>query len=305
MKKALSLTALTLASLLAMAGCANPVDDANGNASDAPAVQAPTYKADPDLVAMLPKELQNGGEIKVGVNPDVPPIKYTDSSGKMTGVAPQLVEAAASMLGITAKMELTTFDALIPGLESGRIDVVASIGDFKERQVQADFIDYLNAGTSILAAKSYKVDDATLMDLCGTRIGYIKGTQQQGLVEAASKECGASNKEPIEGTSYADAGTSILAVKSGQADGTWIDSPAVLYNVTNQPETFKSIYTAKKPIMYGIGFSKEDTDLQKAIRAALLKMADSGDYQKLLEGYGLGELSLPTMPINGGGPANG
>lgn len=119
MKKALSLTALTLASLLAMTGCANPVDDANGSASDAPAVQAPRYKADPDIVAMLPKDLQDGGALKVGVNPDVPPIKYTDSAGKMTGVAPQLVEAAASMMGLTAEMELTTFDALIPGLESG------------------------------------------------------------------------------------------------------------------------------------------------------------------------------------------
>ncbi|WP_427019196.1 hypothetical protein ACQCSX_21885 (plasmid) [Pseudarthrobacter sp. P1] len=63
--------------------------------------------------------------------------------------------------------------------------------------------------------------------------------------------------------------------------------------------------TAEKPIRYGIAFNKNDTELQKAFRAALLKMVGSGDYAKLIDGYGLSELVLPEMPVDGGGPANG
>ncbi len=305
MKKFAYLTAISLASLMAVSGCANPVDEAGKNSSGDPTVATTNYPADPNIVSMLPKKLQSGGVLNVGVNPDVPPIKYTDAAGEMAGLAPQLVQAAASIMGLKTKMELTSFDAMIPGLESGRIDVVASIGDFKERQAHADFIDYLNASTSILAAKSYKIDSATLMDLCGTRIGYVTGTQQQGLLAQASKDCILGGKKEIQATGYADGGTSILAVKSGQADGAWIDTPPVLYNVAKQPDVFKSIYTAKKPIRYGIAFGKNETELQKAFRAALLKVVESGGYKKMLEGYGLSDLALPTMPINGGGPANG
>lgn len=143
------------------------------------------------------------------------------------------------------------------------------------------------------------------MDLCGTRLGYVKGTQQQGLVKAASDECAAAGKPAMVDSGYKDAAASILAVKSGQADGAWIDSPAVLFNATQDPTAFKAIYTAPKPILYGMAFSKSDEQFQKAFKAALLKVVSSGEYDKLLSGYGLQDLALPELPINGGGPANG
>ncbi|MDQ0093053.1 ABC transporter substrate-binding protein [Paeniglutamicibacter psychrophenolicus] len=304
MKRINLVLGLSVVAALSFTSCANPVEEPAGAGSSAK-VEAPRYEADPELVAMLPQNLQDGGTLSVGVNPDVPPMKFTDAEGNITGLAPQLVQAAADLLGLDTEMELTDFDALIPGLESGRIDVVASIGDFKERQEKATFIDILNASTSILAAKSYQSDSVELSDLCGERIGYVKGTQQQGLLEDVSKGCVEDGKPEVQSTSYSDGGTSILAVTSGQADGTWIDTPPVLYNVSQNPETFKKIYTSPKPILYGTVFNKKDVKLQEAFRAALFKIVEKGDYAKLLEGYGVSDLALPDFPINGGGPANG
>ena len=304
MKRTKLVLGLSIIAALSLTGCANPVSEAD-SATSAAKVEGPRYPADPELVAMLPEILQKGGTLAVGVNPDVPPMKFTDETGNITGLAPQLVQAAADLLGLKTEMELTNFDALIPGLESGRIDVVASIGDFKERQAKATFIDILNASTSILAAKDYNSDAVELADLCGERIGYVKGTQQQGLLEEVSLDCVADGKPAVQSTSYSDGGTSILAVTSGQADGTWIDTPPVLYNVLQNPETFKKIYTSPNPILYGMVFNKKEVKLQEAVRAALLKIAEKGDYAKLLEGYGVSDLARPDFPINGGGPANG
>lgn len=306
MKKSLTLLALSLATLLGASACANPADAGQPGASAAPKVEVSALEADPSIVSMVPEEMKKRGTITVGVNPDVPPIKFVDEDGKITGLAPQLVEAAAQVMGLKTEMQLTAFDALIPGLDSDRIDMVASIGDFKERQEKADFIDYLNASTGILASTGFKSDKvSSLMDLCGTRLGYVKGTQQQGLVKAASEECAAAGKPAMVDAGYKDAAASILAVKSGQADGTWIDSPAVLFNATQDPAAFKAIYTAPKPILYGMAFSKNDEQFQQAFKAALVKVVSTGEYEKLLSGYGLQDLALPELPINGGGPANG
>lgn len=306
MKKSLTLLALSMATLLGASACANPTDAGQPGASAAPKAEVSTQAVDPAIAAMVPEDIKNRGTITVGVNPDVPPIKYVDENGKITGLAPQLVDAAAQVMGLKADMQLTAFDALIPGLDSDRIDMVASIGDFKERQEKADFIDYLNASTGILASTGFKGEKvSSLLELCGTRLGYVKGTQQQGLVKSASEECTAAGKPAMVDAGYTDAAASILAVKSGQADGTWIDSPAVLFNATQDPTSFKAIYTAPKPILYGMAFSKKDEQFQKAFKAALAKVVASGEYDRILSGYGLKDLALPELPVNGGGPSNG
>ena len=242
----------------------------------------------------------------VGVNPDVAPIKYVDENGKITGLAPQLVEAAAQVMGLKTDMQLTTFDALIPGLDSDRIDVIASIGDFKERQAQASFIDYLNAGTAILGAKGFEKDEVKdLLDLCGARLGYIKGSQQQGQLESAAAKCAAEGKPAMAETGYASSAAAILAVQSGQADGAYLDLPAVAYNVKQHPAVFKNLYTTPKPVVYGVVFSKKDPELQAAFKAALDKLVDNGEYKRLLEAYGVEDLALPELPIDSGGPIAG
>lgn len=305
MKRFLTLAALSIATVLTASACDNPTETGASGSPAPSSVQALNYEADPTIVSMVPEDLKKRGVIIVGVNPDVPPVKFTGDNGEITGLAPQLVQAAGKIMGLKTEMQMTSFDALIPGLESNRIDMVASIGDFKERQAKADFIDYLHASTGILASTSYKGDNVTLMDLCGERIGYAKGTQQQGLLKTASDSCTAAGKPAIAATGYASSAEAILAVKSGQADGTWLDSPSVLYNVNKQPADFKAIYTAPKPIVYGMGFSKDDKQFQEAFRAALLKVVEKGGYKSMLESYGLRDLAMPELPINSGGPQNG
>lgn len=302
MKKQISMLGLSVAALMLMTACSNPVEAKGGTE---PVVAPQEYKTDPAIVAMVPAEVKAKGVLTVGVNADVPPIKFVNDDGEVTGLAPQLVDAAAQVMGLKTEMQLTSFDSLIPGLESNRFDLIASISDFQERQTKTDFIDYLYAGNAILASADFEKDSATPAELCGTSIAYIKGTQQQGLLESAAAACTEAGQPTITASGYQDASACILAIKSGQENAAWLDSPTVLYNASNDPELFKSIYNSANPGLYGIAVNKENTGLRDALAAALKSLVADGSYQTMVEAYGLQDSALPELPFNQGGPIAG
>lgn len=307
MKRSLRLCGLTLAALLTTSACANPgagETPASGAAPE-PGSKSIVQEAVPEIVAMLPEEYKESGSFTVAVNPDVPPVKFVDDAGRITGFAPELLRAAAQVMGLEANMQKGSFDSMVPGLESKRFDVIGSISDFEERRAEIDFIDYMYAGTGILTSTEFEKDSAVPEDLCGSSIAFVVGTQQQGLLESASKKCEEAGEPPITGVGYADAAASVLAVKSGQDDGAWIDAPAVLYNVKQAPDMLKTVYLDKESMLYGIGINKDNPEFRDALRAAVLELVDNGAYEELISEAGLGDLALPEIPLNQGGSVEG
>ena len=59
-------------------------------------------------------------------------------------------------MDLDVNLEKGTFDAMIPGIEAKRFEVIGSINDFKERQKTIDFIDYLKTGTAVLVAADHE-----------------------------------------------------------------------------------------------------------------------------------------------------
>lgn len=304
MKRHLKALGLAAVVLLTMSACANP-EEVGAAATNIPEASQRTYQADPEIAAMVPEAYKKRGSFTVAVSPDIPPVKYVDNAGVITGFAPELLRAAGQVMGLEAEMQKGTFDSMVPGLSSKRFDVIGSISDFEERRSQIDFIDYMYAGTGILTSAGFEKDEIVPEDLCGYGIGFIVGTQQQGLLEAASEKCEAAGRDPVAGTGYPDGGATVLAVKSGQEDGAWIDAPVALYNVTQEPDTFKTIYLDKESMLYGIGVHTSNPEFRDALRAAMQKLATNGDYKELITEFGLAELGLPEMPLNQGGSVKG
>lgn len=293
--------------LVGMSSCANPeAEGVAGDTSDpATDVEERIFEPVSEIAEMVPEEYRDEGSFTVSTNPDVPPIKFVDSDGEISGVNTDLLRAAGDIMDLEARFEKGSFDSMIPGLEAGRFDVIGSIGDYEERQETIDFIDYVYAGTGIIAGSEYEMDEALPEELCGSSIGYITGTQPQGLTDAASEECEAKGEEPIAGTNYPDAAGAVLAVKSGQEDAAWIDMPAVLYNAAQEPDIFKVIYTVDDPGIYGIGVSKDNEEFREALHAALLELESNGGYTEILADYGLEEIALEGLPLNQGESIDG
>jgi polar amino acid transport system substrate-binding protein len=307
MKNYVKLLGISLVTGLALAGCANPEDETTAEGGIAPemAVTTETLEVDPEIAAMVPEEYVEKGTFTVAVSPDIPPVKYVDDTGKITGFAPEVLRSAGQLMGLEAQMEKGSFDSLVPGLESNRFDVIGSISDFEERRSEIDFIDYMYAGTAILTAADFDLDEGRPEELCGYGIAFITGTQQQGLVEAASKQCEANGDKPIVGSGYHDGNAAVLAVKTGQEDGAWIDAPVALYNVEQEPDVFKTVHLDKESMLYGMGVNSSNEQFRDALQAAMRKLDTSGTYDQLITGYGLSDLALPEMPLNQGGSVDG
>lgn len=296
MKRVTILALSTVVGLMGLSACANPTDGAATQPSANADVIAAVQKDDA-IAAMLPDEIKKKGSFTVSINADVAPVKFIDSDGKITGLNPELLRAAAKVLGTEVEFQEGTFDAMVPGLEAKRYDAIASVGDFVERQGKIDFIDYLKNGTAILAPTSQKQDQLTTEQLCGLNVGYGRGSSQQGNLEKIALECEAKAQPKLEISGYPSPGAGILSVKSGEADAFWGDLPQMLYNVKSEPGLFKIVYTEQKSVL-GIGINKDNPELRDALRTALLKLVEDGTYRSLLEKWGLQDFGIPDMNVN-------
>src|SRR5690348_1875178 len=92
-----------------------------------------TVKAVPGIARMLPKTYRDRGAIRFGATSTNMPAQFTTESGDLVGVVVEMYKAAAQVLDVEAKFDVVTFDALMPGVSSGRYDVV-TMGDSAERQ---------------------------------------------------------------------------------------------------------------------------------------------------------------------------
>ena len=62
-----------------------------------------------------------------------------------------LAKAIGQTLGLKVKIVKAGFDAIIPGLASGKYDLsLSSFTDSKEREKTVDFVTYFSAGTSLM-----------------------------------------------------------------------------------------------------------------------------------------------------------
>ncbi|MBO0982144.1 ABC transporter substrate-binding protein [Microbacterium sp. SD291] len=294
MKRIIVATVSVAALVLGMAGCANPEIESEGQQTEAADIVASVEKND-EIAALLPEEFADG--FTISINTDVEPIKFVDSDGNIAGLNPDLLRAAARVLGTEAEFEEGTFDGLMPGLEAKRFDVIASVADFVERQTYIDFIDYMRNGTAIITNVDFEKDEITREDFCGLSIGYARGTSQQASLEEIAAECVASGSPELEINGYNDTGAGILSVKSGEADAFWGDFPQMAYNVKKTPDTFKIVYEEQKSIL-GIGIHKDNAELRDALQAALLQLVEDGTYDALMEKWGLSDSALPEMDIN-------
>lgn len=287
--------------VLALGACANPTSaDAGAEEAGAgPASDATTASVNQEIADLVPEDIREKGAITVSINPDIAPIKYVDDQGKLAGLVPDLLTRAGEVMDIDVVLEKGTFDGMIPGVEAGRFEVIGSINDFKERQGTIDFIDYLQTGTAILVAADGEHDELEPEDLCGMKVGYGRGNIQQGLVEAASKDCVAAGEDAIQGTGYGDGGAPLLAIKGSQDDAYWGDAQSLLYNAKESPDLYKIAY---KDVAgpYGIGLSKENSELTGALRASLLHLVEDGTYDDVLADWGQEEYALPELPLNSG-----
>ncbi len=218
----------------------------------------------------------------VGTSPDFPPFEYIDEKGNVVGFDIDLIRLLAQKAGYKdIKIVTMDFDALIPALTQGKIDVIAAgMTITEERKKVVDFTDpYWEADQAILVRKDSNFKPKSIDDLNGKVVGVQTGTTGADYVKNYAKEHNL-NIEVKEYSSY------VLAVQdlvNGRIDAVVVDSPVAKMFEQKYPVVISAIIkTGEK---YGFAVRKGDTELLQALNKALHEVMNSPEWNKLIEKY--------------------
>ena len=219
---------------------------------------------------------QQKKELIVGTEPSFAPFEFPDGKdGEITGFDMDLIKAMAKKMGYEkVTIKGMGFDALIPAMNAGNIDVIISgmsITDARKKQVL--FTDpYYESGLMVIVKKDNN-EIKSFDDLKGKRIGVQLGTT------------GAQESEKIEGAKVTNFDTSDLAcieLKNGNVDAVISDLPVLQYFLKQKGSSYaKAVGTPKKGDFYGIAAPKDKKDLVDGMNKALKELKDSGEYKKI------------------------
>lgn len=252
-----------------------------------------------DAAALVPKEIKSSG-LTVAADASYPPNEFIDTDGKtVIGMDADLATAIGKALGVKTTIKNAGFDAIIPGLASGKYGLgMSSFTDTKEREKTVDFVTYFSAGTSFYTPVNGGVTVNSLADLCGKKVAVEKGTTQQTDSEAQSKKCTAAGKPPVTTLTFPDQNGANLALSSGRAQVGMADSPVADYQVKQSSGKFKLVGTPYGTAPYGIAIPK-DNGLAPAVQAALKGLIADGTYKKILTKWGVESGAITSPQING------
>ncbi|MDO8143666.1 ABC transporter substrate-binding protein [Isoptericola sp. 178] len=306
-RTALPLSAVAAVALLA--GCTTASEDlaapAGGGASadtsdapTAPAFDASTLEADPELVALVPEDVAEDGVLTVGAELSYAPAEFLAPDGVTpVGFDVDIAHAVAATLGLEAEVEPSTFDAIIPAVGT-KYDVgISGFTIDAERLQVAHMVSYFDAGSQ-LAVAAGNPDGVDPGDLCGTTVGVQTGTVQQGALDEASADCEADGADPVEVLPYdsqADVTTNLVG---GKVQAMYADSPVTAYAVEQTGGAVETLGDITDAAPYGVVVAQDDDALAEAVQGALQQLMDDGTLTEILDGWGNAEGALSTAELD-------
>jgi polar amino acid transport system substrate-binding protein len=218
----------------------------------------------------------------VGTEPTFPPFEMTDEkTGDIIGFDIDLIKKIAESQGFKVEIQSIGFDGLIPALQSGQIDIIASgMTITEDRAKEVQFSEpYINAGLALAVLES-NTEIASVEDLEGLTVGVQIGTTgsekaaellEQGLI----KEVKTFNTVDIV----------MMELVNGGIDAVINDLPVTTAYISKQPGTIKMVGEPLSSESYGFAVRLDDKDLAAKINAGLAELTESGYYDELTQEY--------------------
>lgn len=214
----------------------------------------------------------------VGTEAQFPPFEIVDSKGNVIGFDVDLMNAIAEDQGFKVQYLDQDFAGLIPALQTGNIDIIASgmtISD--EREEQVDFSEpYITAGLA-LAVPVDNEEIKSIDDLKGKTVSVQTGST--GFIKAEElKKAGVI----AEIKDFPHVNEAIEEVKIGGADAMINDLPVTEAFIAAQPGVIKIVGEPLNSESYGFAVRTGNTELLQKINTGLENVKSSGKYDELL-----------------------
>jgi polar amino acid transport system substrate-binding protein len=287
---------LVLAVALVAAGCGEKSDTGGGSTGTTAAAPA----VDDALAAKVPAAIKSDGKVLIGTDASYAPNEFLDTDGKtVIGWDVDLFNAVAAKLGLKTEYQSAVFDAIIPGVQSGKYEMgISSFTINDERKQQVTMVSYFSAGTQ-WGAKTGNPTGVQPDDACGKKVAVQTNTVQDTEdLPKRQEQCKSAGKPAITVDRYQRQDQATASVVSGKDDAMLADSPVLAYAVkqTNgQLELLGDIYDAAP---YGYVIKKDQTEFAQAVADAVQALITDGTYKPILEKWGVQAGAIDNPAVN-------
>ena len=257
----------------------------------------PAYDA--SIAKNVPEAFKKSGGLTVGTDATMAPKEFIAEDGKtFQGLDIDFTYAIGNVLGIKMNFVNAGFDTLLPGVQNGRYDVVASsAAPTLAREKVVDFVSVDRSGESLLIKSDKKATITSIESLCGMTAAAMKGSLQVEDLSAQSTKCTDAGKKPINTSLYPDATAANLALNSDRVDTAFFDTPTSAYQAKNSNGKLAVTGPIYRAGLEGI-FMAKGKGLAQPVADAVNELIKNGVYQKLLNKWGLDDSSIKTAYVN-------
>lgn len=230
------------------------------------------------------EQIKKNKKLVVATSPDYPPFEFMVSENgksKIVGADIELAQKIADKLGVELELKAMDFDALVPALQAGKVDmVITGMTPNEKRKKAVDFSDIYFKGENAVIVNAKDAGKFTSEDqLKKAKLGVQKGSTQETYV-----------KDNLKVTNY----KALVAVpdliadmKNGNIDAVVLNSKVAGINVTKYEgikvvENLKLTSGGDEEAM-AVAIKKGDNaDLIKLTNEVIKELQDSGEYDKIL-----------------------
>lgn len=224
------------------------------------------------------------GKLVMSTNPTLPPLQFVDSSGDLKGMRIELGTEIAKRLCLEPEYIRIEFSAMVPGLQSGRWDMIdTGIFFTEERAKIMQMIPYEDQAISVSVAPGYDKKIAGKDDLAGMTIGVEIGGFEETKTRLLDKELRDAGKPGLTIQTFDNFALAYQALRAGQVQGVVsIDAVAKDYDARGD---FKRAVSGLYPAPVALAF--KSPKLADAVSATLKEMKADGSLKTLFDKYGL------------------
>lgn len=216
---------------------------------------------------------------KVGMEPTFPPFDTIDAeTQELAGFDVDLMNAIAEDQGFELEWVNMGFDGLIPALQAGNIDIIASgMNASEERREKVDFsTTYYDSGL-VVAIKAGNtaikgVDDLTPEMKAGAQIGTTGADLANELFEQGKIG---------EAKIYNGLDVAVMDLQNGTIDALINDLPVTKAYMEAKPGTIEIVGDVLNAESYGFAVQKGNTELLEKINAGMQNLIDNGTFDEI------------------------
>jgi polar amino acid transport system substrate-binding protein len=227
------------------------------------------------------------GKMVIAVNATIPPYQFIDDQGNLQGERIDLGNEILDRLCLEGDWINIQWEAVIPGLQGGRWDLINSGMFFTEERAELmELVPYEVQAIAVNVPKENPEDINAVDDLSGMTVAVEGPGYEENELRRVSEEMEAEDEEPITIRSFATFAEAQQALKAGQVDAVWTVSASAKYY--SERGEFDWVPLNVGGTAACLAF--KETELAEAVAEVLNEMKADGTYDQIMEEWGGGKI---------------